>query len=219
MCGEKCQTLPCSWNSTIHKIKIIDWKLIFMQYTKLKKQVGSDRLCYFWPPSLASNRSLSFEARDLKVLIQAASSFAKNAPIFCLGAEKNGGFYSADKTDRTSAIMLFLTFIFDLKYLLFLCSYLSKFCDFSFHDMLQCHVFSIHDSYSCINNSKSTIAQNRTHLVTPIKCFLQVLTFCCCQHWNKTQRSREGWIIKTLERVLLLKLWTLLKHAISRMRI
>jgi len=42
---------------------------------------------------LTSNNSYSFEARDLKVWIQTASSLANNA----------------DRADRTSAILLFLT--------------------------------------------------------------------------------------------------------------
>jgi len=47
------------------------------KFHNTQKQVGSDRFCYFQPPSLTSNCSLSFEARDLKVWIQTASSLAK----------------------------------------------------------------------------------------------------------------------------------------------
>jgi len=61
---------------------------------------------------LTSNSSLSFEASNLKFCIQTGSSLEKmhhlDFSYFCLGAEK-GGFYKANKPDRTRAIMLFLT--------------------------------------------------------------------------------------------------------------
>jgi len=93
--GEKCQN-PSP--------KLVVWGMRNEGFTKLTNQIML---------FLTSNSSLSFEARDLKVWIQTASSFVqKNTPfgffIFCPGAE-NEGFYEANKPDQTSKIMLLLT--------------------------------------------------------------------------------------------------------------
>jgi len=76
----------------VHEFLIIVWEVRNEGLTKLKNRPSSDGFCYFQPPSLTSNSSLSFEASDLKVWFQTASTFGKNAPfrffIFCLGAEK-----------------------------------------------------------------------------------------------------------------------------------
>jgi len=104
---------PC-WDILCFISFALKWNLSRQAFFVRGKMPNPPELCfcYFWPPSLTSNSSLSFEARGLKVWNQPFGFF-----IFYLAAEK-WGFYKADKPDQTTAIMLFLTPIFDLKYLM-----------------------------------------------------------------------------------------------------
>jgi len=84
------------------------WGLRNKGLTKLKKWVSSDRFCYFQPPSMTSNSSLSFKARDLKVWIQLASSLAKKRHNFTWELRNKGFTKLTTRLDWRDYVIFYL---------------------------------------------------------------------------------------------------------------